>query len=64
MRRITIEPGGQFALHNSVQEGHHRLSGRRRGRQHVAAVGLRIRHWEENRGTDPVVVIAMDIVKK
>jgi hypothetical protein len=30
----------------------------------VAAVGLRIRHWEENCGTGPVVMIAMDIVKK
>jgi hypothetical protein len=27
-------------------------------------VGLRTRHWEENRGTGQVVVIAVDIVRK
>ena len=77
MRRITIEPGGQFALHDHrdrpglfyIQEG--TITEYPEGaeaREHQAgqavAVGLSTRHWEENRGTSPVIVIAVDIVKK
>jgi quercetin dioxygenase-like cupin family protein len=77
MRRITIEPGGQFALHDHrdrpglfyIQEG--TITEYPEGADvaehsagQVVAVGVRTRHWEENRGTDPVVVIAVDIIKK
>jgi quercetin dioxygenase-like cupin family protein len=78
MRRITVEPGGQFALHDHrdrpglfyVQDGTitEYPEGAADAREHragqVVAVGARTRHWEENRGTGPVVVIAVDIVKK
>ena len=77
MRRITIEPGGQFALHDHrdrpglfyVQEGTitdypEGADGAEHSAGQVVAVGFRTRHWEENRGTDPVVVIAVDIIKK
>jgi quercetin dioxygenase-like cupin family protein len=77
MRRITVEPGGQFALHDHrdrpglfyVQEGtiteypEGAETDQHRAGQAVA-VGFRNRHWEENRGTGSVVVIAVDIVKK
>jgi len=77
MRRITIEPGGRFALHDHrdrpglfyIQEGaiteypERAEAGEHHAGQTVA-VGFRSRHWEENRGTGPVVVIAVDIVKK
>src|SRR5262245_40993004 len=77
MRRIAVEPGGQFALHDHrdrpglfyIQEGtiteHPEAA---KIREHSAgqavAVGLRTRHWEENRGTARVVVIAVDVIKK
>jgi len=77
MRRITIEPGGQFAPHDHhdrpglfyIQEGTitEYPEGVGADEHHVGqavAVGFRTRHWEENRGTGPVVVIAVDIVKK
>lgn len=77
MRRITVEPGGQFALHDHrdrpglfyVQEGTiteypEGAESRAHGAGQAVAVGLRTRHWEENRGTGRVVVIAVDIVKK
>jgi len=77
IRRITIEPGGQFALHDHrdrpglfyIQEGTitEYPEGAEAGEHHAGqavAVGARDRHWEENRGTGPVVVIAVDIVKK
>jgi quercetin dioxygenase-like cupin family protein len=77
MRRITIEPGGQFAFHDHrdrpglfyIQEGAitEYPEGAEPGEHHggqAVAVGFRSRHWEENRGTGPVVVIAVDIVKK
>jgi mannose-6-phosphate isomerase-like protein (cupin superfamily) len=76
MRRITVEPGGQFALHDHrdrpglfyIQEGTiteypdaGAASDHSAGQ--AVAVGLRTRHWEENRGMRPVIVIAVDIVK-
>src|SRR5262249_19100468 len=77
LRRITIEPGGRFALHDHrdrpglfyIQEGTitEYPEGAEAGEHHAGqavAVGLGTRHWEENRGTVPVIVIAVDIVKK
>src|SRR5262245_21174020 len=77
MRRITVEPGGQFALHDHrdrpglfyVQDGtiteHPEGAGtREHGAGQVVAVDRRTRHWEENRGTWRVVVIAVDLVRK
>jgi quercetin dioxygenase-like cupin family protein len=77
MRRITVEPGGQFTFHDHrdrpglfyVQDG--TITDYPEGggaREHTAGqavpVGFRTRHWEENRGTSSVIVIAVDIVKK
>jgi quercetin dioxygenase-like cupin family protein len=77
MRRITVEPGGQFALHDHrdrpglyyVQEGtitEHpegaEVDEHRAGQ--VVAVGFRTRHWEENRGAGLAIVIAVDIIGK
>ena len=77
MRRITVEPGGQFAIHDHrdrpglfyIQDG--TITEYPEGgaaREHHAgravAVGHVTRHWEENRRTGPVIVIAVDIVKK
>jgi quercetin dioxygenase-like cupin family protein len=77
MRRITIEPGGQFATHDHrdrpglfyIQQGTitEYPEGAEAGEHHAGqavAVGSRTKHWEENRGTGLVVVIAVDIVKK
>ena len=77
MRRITVEPGGQFVLHDHrdrpglfyVQDGTiteypEGAEAREHSAGQAVAVGLRTRHWEENRGTSPVVVIAVDIVRK
>ena len=77
MRRITVEPGGQFALHDHrdrpglfyVQDGTiteypEGAEVREHGAGQAVGVGLRTRHWEENRGTGRVVVIAVDIVRK
>jgi quercetin dioxygenase-like cupin family protein len=77
MRRITVEPGGQFAPHDHrdrpglfyIQEGtitEYPECGEvgEHDAGQVVAVGFRSRHWEENRGTVPVVVIAVDIVRK
>ena len=77
MRRITAEPGGQFALHDHrdrpglfyIQEGTiteypEGAEAREHHAGQAVAVGLRTRHWEENRGTGQVVVIAVDIVRK
>ena len=77
MRRIRVEPGGQFALHDHrdrpglflVQEGTiteypEGAEPREHGAGQVVAVGSRTRHWEENRGQSAVVVIAVDIVRK
>src|SRR5262245_3499963 len=77
MRRITIEPGGQFALHDHldrpglfyIQEGTvtEYPEGAEAAEHHAGqavAVGFRNRHWEENRGSGHVVVIAVDIVKE
>ncbi len=76
MRRITVEPRGQFALHDHrdrpglfyVQEGaiteHPDGSeAREHGAGQAVAVGLRTRHWEENGGTGRALVIAVDIVR-
>jgi quercetin dioxygenase-like cupin family protein len=76
MRRITVEPGGQFALHDHrdrpglfyIQEGtiteypEGAEAGEHRAGQAVA-MASRNRHWEANRGTGLVVVIAVDIVR-
>ena len=77
IRRITIEPGGQFTLHDHrdrpglfyIQDGTmteypEGAEAREHGAGQVVAVGVRTRHWEENRGTRPVIVIAVDIVRK
>src|SRR5262245_4180402 len=77
MRRITVEPGGQFALHDhrdrpglyyveagTITEYPEGAEVAEHSAGQVVAVGLRTRHWGENRGTGPVVVIAVDIVKK
>jgi quercetin dioxygenase-like cupin family protein len=77
MRRITVEPGGQFAIHDhrdrpglfyiqdgTITEYPEGAGAREHSAGHAVAVGLRTRHWEENRGTGPVIVIAVDIVKK
>src|SRR5262245_2230460 len=77
MRRITIEPGGQFALHDhrdrpglfyvqdgTVTEHPEGADVHEHGAGQAVAVGLHTRHWEENRGTGRVVVIAVDIVRK
>jgi quercetin dioxygenase-like cupin family protein len=77
MRRITVESGGQFALHDHrnrpglfyIQEGAiteypEGADTREHGAGLAVAVGLRTRHWEENRGTGRAVVIAVDIVRK
>lgn len=77
MRRITVEPGGQFALHDHrdrpglfyVQEGAiteypEGAEADTHGAGKAVAVGVRTRHWEENRGPRQVIVIAVDIVRK
>ena len=77
MRRITVEPGGQFRFHDHrdrpglfyVQDGTiteypEGAEAREHGAGQAVAVGLRTRHWEENRGAGRVVVIAVDIVRK
>jgi mannose-6-phosphate isomerase-like protein (cupin superfamily) len=79
MRRITVEPGGQFALHDPrdrpdlfyfyIQEGTiteypDGAEASNHGAGQPVAVGLRTRHWEENRGPGQVIVIAVDIVRK
>jgi mannose-6-phosphate isomerase-like protein (cupin superfamily) len=64
MRRITVEPGGQFALHDHrdrpglfyIQDGTtteypEGAKVREHGAGQAVAVGLRTRYWEENRGT-------------
>jgi quercetin dioxygenase-like cupin family protein len=77
MRRITVEPGGQFALHDhrdrpglfyiqdgTITEYPEGAETSEHGAGQAVAVGSRTRHWEENRGTSRVVVIAVDIVRK
>jgi quercetin dioxygenase-like cupin family protein len=66
MRRITIEPGGRFALHDHrdrpglfyIQEGviteyPEGADAREHHAGQTVAVGFRTRHMEENRGTAP-----------
>jgi quercetin dioxygenase-like cupin family protein len=77
IRRITVEPGGHLAVHEHVGrpgsvyvlEG--TLTEHRDGsepRDYRAGQGftepVHIRHWAENRGTVPVVFIAVDIFKQ
>jgi len=77
MRRITVEPDGQFAVHDhrdrpglfyiqdgTITEYPEGAEAREHSAGQAVAVGLRTRHWEENRGTSPVIVIAVDVVKK
>jgi quercetin dioxygenase-like cupin family protein len=77
MRRITVEPGGQFAVHDhrnrpglfyiqdgTITEYPEGAEAREHSAGQAVAVGLRTRHWEDNRGTNSVIVIAVDIVKK
>jgi quercetin dioxygenase-like cupin family protein len=77
MRRITVEPGGQFALHDhrdrpglfyiqggTITEYPEGAAVREHHAGRAVAVDHSTRHWEENRGTGPVIVIAVDIVKK
>jgi mannose-6-phosphate isomerase-like protein (cupin superfamily) len=77
LRRITVEPGGQFAVHDhrdrpglfyiqdgTITEYPEGAEAREHSAGQAVAVGLRTRHWEENRGTSSVIVIAADIVKK
>jgi len=77
MRRITVEPDGQFAVHDhrdrpglfyiqdgTITEYPEGAEARVHSAGQAVAVGLRTRHWEENRGTSPVIVIAVDVVKK
>ena len=77
MRRITVEPGGQFTRHGHrdrpglfyVQDGTiteypDGAGTREHGTGQAVAVDSSTLHWEENRGTSRVVVIAVDIVTK
>jgi quercetin dioxygenase-like cupin family protein len=77
MRRITVDPGGQFAVHDhrdrpglfyiqdgTITEYPEGAEAREHRAGQTVAVGLSTRHWEENRGTRSVIVIAVDIIKK
>ena len=79
VRRVTIEPGGATQLHNHVgrpevtvvlqgayilhQEGSPDAT-RNTGDSGASGNNTRIGHWAENRGTVPVVFVAVDIVPK
>jgi len=77
MRRITVEPGGQFALHDhrdrpglyyveagTITEHPEGAVADEHRAGEAVAVGRGTQHWEENRGVAPVVVIAVDIIKQ
>lgn len=76
LRRITLEPGGHIAVHAHtgrpgsvfVLEG--TLTEHRDGREardyragEAFTEPVDIRHWAENRGTVPVVFLAVDVFK-
>jgi quercetin dioxygenase-like cupin family protein len=76
MRRITVEQGGQFALHDhrdrpglfyiqdgTITEYPEGAAAQDHSAGQAVAVGRRTLHWEENRGTGKAIVIAVDIVK-
>ena len=79
VRRVTIEPGGATQLHNHVgrpevtvvlqgayilhQEGSPDVT-RNTGDSGGSGNNTRVGHWAENRGTVPVVFVAVDIVPK
>ena len=79
VRRVTIEPGGATQLHNHVgrpevtvvlqgayilhQEGSPDVT-RNTGNSGGSGNNTRVGHWAENRGTVPVVFVAVDIVPK
>ena len=79
VRRVTIEPGGATKLHNHVgrpevtvvlqgayilhQEGSPDVT-RNTGVSGGSGNNTRVGHWAENRGTVPVVFVAVDIVPK
>lgn len=77
MRVITVEPGGVIGLHTHkdrpaiayVIRG--TLTEHREGGgviEHRAgeswSVAIDVSHWEDNRGSEPLVLIAADIVKQ
>jgi quercetin dioxygenase-like cupin family protein len=76
LRRITVAPGGHIGLHEHrgrpvvqyILEGtlhDHREGGvsHERPAGQGSAVEVSTRHWEENRGSTPVVLIAADVFK-
>ena len=76
LRRITLAPGGHIGLHEHrgrpvvqyILEGtlhDHREGGvsHQRPAGQGSAVEVSTRHWEENRGATPVVLIAADVFK-
>lgn len=76
IRRITVEPGGHLAVHEHtgrpgsvfVLEGtftEHRDGSEARDYRPGQAFTepVNIRHWAENRGTTPLVFLAVDIFK-
>jgi len=77
LRLVTVEPGGVIALHSHkdrpavsrVLQGtltEHREGGvtKEHAEGESGASGKDTTHWEENRGTKPVVIIASDIFKQ
>jgi quercetin dioxygenase-like cupin family protein len=77
MRVITVEPGGVLGLHNHkdrpavayIIQG--ALTEHREGGgviEHHAgeswSVSTAVTHWEENRGAQPLVLVAADLVKQ
>jgi quercetin dioxygenase-like cupin family protein len=76
LRRITVEPGGHIGLHDHrgrpvvqyILDGtlhDHREGGvsHERPAGQGSAVDVSTRHWEENRGSAAVVLIAADVFK-
>jgi quercetin dioxygenase-like cupin family protein len=76
LRVLTLEPGGVIGLHNHkdrpavahIVQGtltEHKENGPSQDHKQgtSVSVGTTTSHWEENKGTTPVILIAADIVK-
>ncbi|HLJ65238.1 MAG TPA: cupin domain-containing protein, partial [Stellaceae bacterium] len=77
MRQITIEPGGHVAMHShrerpalsyvlKGQVTEHRVGAPDRVYQpgEVLSEPTSVDHWAENKGSDPAVIISVDLVKE